>query len=192
MIGGQEVIILEGPDGCGKTNIGLALAKNTSIPYFKVNSEHENWRNGRFKEALEFDQTYISQFLQQTKHSCIIDRAYPSEWVYSDVFDRESNDHVLFEVDKRFAELGAIIVICRRHDYSSVKDELVESSHLIALDETYKAFVAWTECSVVEIFVDDFQDDIALQLPKIINAIGIIQKAKKEFNTVQPIKLRVK
>jgi len=65
----QTVIIMEGPDGCGKTEIGKALSKQFGIPYFKVNSEHENWRKGKFKEALEFDQTYITQFLKQTGHS---------------------------------------------------------------------------------------------------------------------------
>ena len=86
----MSVIIFEGPDGVGKTEIARALEKEirisslfpdepwkTPIPYFRMGSQHENWRKGRFKDALEFDQTYISEFLAQTKFSVIIDRAYP-------------------------------------------------------------------------------------------------------------------
>lgn len=170
----QLVIIMEGPDGCGKTEIGKALSEILGIPYFKVNSEHENWRKGKFKEALEFDQTYISQFLQQTGHSCIIDRAYPSEKCYSSVFNRDTNSEVLAEVDDRFSSMGTIIVLCRRtwDGYSAVTDELVENvGQLRDLDAAYEDFREWTKCNVVEIFVDEHGDDLARQIPKLIEGI---------------------
>src|SRR3954464_5618431 len=91
----QWRIIFDSPDGTGKTNIAQALAKELRVPYFRMGSQHDNWRARKFKEALEFDQTYISEFLSQTKHSVIIDRAYPSEWVYSRVYGRETNEEVL-------------------------------------------------------------------------------------------------
>jgi hypothetical protein len=177
---------MEGPDGCGKTNIGQALSKYFGIPYFKVETEHENWRAGKFKEALEFDQTYISQFLQQTGFSCIIDRAYPSEFVYSGVYNRETNFDVLSEVDKRFSKMDAIIVLCRRDDYSNVKDELVETNMLGKLNEEYKLFKEWTLCNVIDIKVDMFNDDIEEQLPAIRKAVIKI----KDY-TKKPVKLRV-
>jgi len=170
----QLVLIMEGPDGCGKTEIGKALAKELLIPYFKVNSEHEHWRKGKFKEALEFDQTYISQFLEQTGHSCIIDRAYPSESCYSAVFNRDTNQEVLDKVDETFANMETIIILCRRSwdGYSVVEDELVESvGQLRDLDTAYEEFKDKTECSVIEMFVDKYDNDLTKQIPIIVEKI---------------------
>ena len=167
----QNVLIVEGPDGSGKTEIGKALSKAVNAPYFKVTSEHDFWRSNKFKEALEFDQSYISQFLEQTGLSCTIDRAWPSEWVYSLAYERHTNERVLYEVDRRFASFGTTIILCRRRDYSHVTDELVENSMLQELDAIYNQFAKWTACKVVEIFVDDFDNDIEKQLPWLIERI---------------------
>jgi len=161
----QRIIIFDSPDGTGKSNIAQALGHRLGIPYFKMNTEHENWRKGKFKEALEFDQTYIYQFLKQTGYTAIIDRAYPAEWVYSKVYGRETNDKLLLDLDRGFAELGTTIVVPLRRDYSkNRKDELVENSMLPKLDEAYHEFCKWTKCNVIKIHVDDFDDSLDAEL----------------------------
>lgn len=169
----QRVIVMEGPDRCGKTNIGNALAANLDIPYFKMTTEYENWRKkDGFINALRFDQTYIGQFLKQTKHSCIIDRNYASEFVYSAVFKRDTDAKVLLEVDRLFASFGTTYVLCLRRDYSKAEeDELVPKEKLIELDQRYKEFAMWTLCRVVPIFVDDFNDRLSIQVPYIIREL---------------------
>ena len=64
----QQIYIFDSPDGTGKTEIGKELSRRINIPYFKMTTEHENWRKGTFKEALRFDQTYIVEFLKQTRY----------------------------------------------------------------------------------------------------------------------------
>lgn len=168
----QKVIIFDSPDGTGKTNISQALSQELKVPYFRMGSQHDNWRRGKFKTALEFDQTYISEFLRQTGHSVIIDRAYPSEWVYSRVFGRDTNTKVLFQVDEAFAKMGTTIVIPLRHDYSkSREDEVVLNSELPKLHDAYLEFQKWTQCNTIAIYVDDFENDLNRELPLIIGSL---------------------
>ena len=164
-----KIIIMEGPDGCGKTEIGKVLSHTLLIPYFKVSSEKQNWRKGKFKEALEFDQTYISEFIEQVKPSVIIDRAWPSEFVYSKVFKRETNHAVLRRVDDKFAELGAVVVLCLRRNYEGARiDELVQWRHLHDLHDGYLEFAEWTRCKTVTLYVDDLNNDIDMQIPALL------------------------
>lgn len=165
----QKIMIMEGPDGTGKTNIGYAISQILKVPYFRMGSQHDNWRKGRFKDALELDQTYLVELLRQTRYDLLIDRAYPSEWVYSRVFERETNMKVLTEIDQAFAKMGAYIIVTLRRDYGKgPADDLIPSRLLPRLHEAYLDFVRWTKCSVVTIYVDDFEGRLDRQLPAIM------------------------
>lgn len=149
------IIFMEGADRVGKTNIGQALAENLRIPYFRMGSQHDNWRKGKFKEALEFDQSYLLEFVKQTGCSAIIDRAWPSEWVYSRVYGRETNQELLESLDKQWAELGAWIVIPMRYSFEKADDdEVVGKETLPLIQEVYSGFAAWSRCNVMSFFVD--------------------------------------
>lgn len=161
----QKIIIFDSPDGTGKTNIAQALSMDLKIPYFRMDTQHQNWRKGKFKEALEFDQPYLAEFIRQTHSNVIIDRAYPAEWVYSRVFDRPTNDEVLEQIDLAFARMGAYIVIPVRHDYSKArKDDLVDKKHLPLLHETYMEFARWSRCTTITIYVDAFGNDLKKEI----------------------------
>lgn len=169
----QRVIIFDSPDGTGKTNIAQALSKDIGIPYFRMGSQHDNWRRGKFKTALEFDQTYLAEFLSQTKTSVIIDRAYPSEWVYSRAYNRETNIEVLRQVDDMHASMGTVIIIPLRLDYrGSREDEVVEESMLAKLHEEYLNFRTWTRCKTLPLFVDALGNDLEQELPLIKEMLG--------------------
>lgn len=161
----QKIIVFDGPDGCGKTNMGQGLSLDQKVPYFKMTTEAENWRKGTFMEALRFDQTYLAEFLKQTKTDVIIDRAYPSEFVYSRVFNRPTDMQVLRKVDEAFARMGAYIIIPVRHDYSKNRlDDLVPQDKLQEIHDTYMQFRKWSKCSTITIFVDDYGDDLKKEI----------------------------
>lgn len=175
----QELIIFDSPDGTGKTHIAQELSRVLGIPYFRMDTQHDNWRKGKFKTALEFDQTYISSFLEQTGHSAIFDRAYPSEFVYSAVYGRETNIDVLRQVDERFARMGAVIVIPLRWNYAdSREDEVVARSELPKIHEWYLNFMRWTRCRTVSLYVDELDNNLEREmdylLPKLLNGDGDI------------------
>jgi predicted kinase len=168
----QRIIILEGPDGCGKTNIGQELSRRTGIPYFKPTLERQMWKNNTFKTALEYDQPYIAQFLKQTGCSVIMDRAYPSEWVYSKVYKRETNPEVLRQVDHAFACMGADIIVAWRDDYSkNRKDDLIQDDKLVELSNTYFEFMKWTECNKIPINVNYYKNDLDLELKYLLDLL---------------------
>jgi thymidylate kinase len=165
---GQRVIIFDSPDGTGKSNIGFALSQRLSVPYFKVSTESQYWRKGQFKTALEFDQTYLIQFLEQTNYDVIIDRAYPAEWVYSQVYGRETNMPLLKELDERFARIGTNIIIPVRENYSKNRaDELVDNEMLPKLHEGYLRFRDWTRCKTITIYVDSYEENLRDELDAI-------------------------
>jgi len=161
----QIVLLCEGPDGTGKTNIGKALAKEWDAPYFKASCEPKYWKEkDAFLNALRYDQTYIAEFLIQTGASCTIDRAYPSEFVYSDVYKRETDLLTIFRVDDAFADLNAVIILCEREDYSGVKDDLVDTDKLDKIHEIYQNFVGCTNCHVIQINVDHYNNDLMSEI----------------------------
>lgn len=164
----QRIYIFDSPDGTGKTEIAKGLSWRIDVPYFKMTTEHENWRKGTFKEALRFDQTYIAEFLRQTRYDAILDRAYPAEWVYSRVFKRDTDELVLHKVDKQFADLGTTIIIPLRQDYSSSRpDEVVPREKLRELHDAYLQFAQWTKCNVIKLYVDDFDNDLNKEIEAI-------------------------
>ena len=154
------LLSFEGPDRCGKSEIAAELSRQLEVPVFKNTGE---WTTdlkdpSYFKNLLVFGGTFLIDFIYQTKPSAILDRHYPSEWVYSRYFDRETDDEILRKVDEKFAKAGGKIVICRRKSYNGIRDDLhsyIDSSTLEGLDSLYEEFAKWTRCEVLTVWVDD-------------------------------------
>jgi len=175
----QKIYIFDSPDGTGKTEIAKELSRRIQVPYFKMTTEHENWRKGTFIDALRFDQTYLAQFLKQTRHSAIIDRAFPAEWVYSRVFGRMTDHDVLNKVDADFAELGARIIMPLRRDYTNTRDdEVVPREKYQAIHNMYLQFSSWTKCSVVQLYVDDFENKLSDEIHQIYQGLDDVDYFK--------------
>ena len=155
----QKIIIFDGPDGCGKTNISLALSALLNVPYFKNTAEWDFFENDPtyFKNCITYGAPFLLSYLQQSHASVIEDRGHPSEWVYSRVFNRETNEEVLKLVDQKYAELGTKIVIPIRSDYGHVVDqfESVDAEKLNKIHDVYMEFLEWTACETLVINVDD-------------------------------------
>ena len=164
----QKIIIFDGVDRCGKTEIALALSNELRIPYFKNHLEKKYWdsTNG-FANALKYDQPYFLQFLEQTGYSVIIDRSYPSEYVYSQIYNRQTDFSLITEIDRRFAKLDTFIVVPYRDDYSNVRktDELISEDKFDLIHEKYKEFCQFTRCKTLRLNVDD--EDLKRELKMI-------------------------
>ena len=99
----------------GKSEISKELARRLGHAYFKNTDE---WTTDLrtpeyFKNILVYGGTFLTSFLEQVKPNVVLDRYYPSEWVYSRVFGRETDEVVLKKIDRKFAAAGGKIVICK-------------------------------------------------------------------------------
>ena len=152
----KKRIFVIGPDGTGKTEISTWLAQRLGVGRFKVRTEKQNWHDGTFRSSLKFDEL-LPQFVFQTGAEFVSDRGYPCEWVYSQVFGRQTSFEALEKIDSDWADMGAVHILCRKSDYSTARpDELVPNDRLVELDEKYLEFAEWTRCDTIVMDVDGF------------------------------------
>ena len=154
------MIAFEGPDMCGKTQIGKELASRLGLAYYKNSGEWSTdlITTDYFKNVVTYGTTIQTDLLCQIRPKVVLDRYYPSEWVYSRVFNRSTNHEVLDKVDLMFANAGGRIIICRRKSYDGITDDLykyIGPDVLRQLDQTYESFTNWTKCSTMTLWVDD-------------------------------------
>ena len=166
----QWVIIFDGPDGCGKTNIAQALASAIGVPYFKNSAEHKYFRSNPdyFIDAIRYVDTYFTSYLEATGQSIILDRAWPSEWIYSQVMGRDTDMDVLKSLDTRHAKLNTIIIIPHRTSYVDVDEQYDEvKARLEQIDTKYKEFAEWSQCHTL--LMNVHSEDLQRQLSIIVN-----------------------
>lgn len=150
---GPSIIVI-GPDGVGKTTIVSHLANMTGAPSFKCPTEKDIFFAGG-RSSLVFDHM-LTHFLEQTGYRFISDRGYPCEWVYSWVFDRETDAKLLGQIDVAHSKLGTKILYL----YSSIRptqeDDIVPMDKYEVVREHYDMFCDdWTDCEVTKIDTAD-------------------------------------
>ena len=170
----QHVIIFDGPDMCGKTEMATELSSLIKVPYFKNESEWKFFEKDPpyFKNALSYGDTFFYSYLQQTGASVILDRSYPSEWVYSKAFLRVTNKEALGAVDELASCLHAKIIIPYRTSYDGLEDQFssITPERMYEIEGLYRKFAEWTSCDVLLLNVDseDLDSEI-FQILKFIN-----------------------
>lgn len=126
------IIIIEGPDGSGKTTLAKQIADQTKYPIVKRNKpETEEERLGMLEDYL--------QIIKSGKN-VIFDRCWYSEIVYGTVMRDESmiTYHDMYGLEKAAAKSGALIIMCggptealwkrcrtRGEDYITQKEDFV-------------------------------------------------------------------
>lgn len=102
------IIIIEGPDGAGKSHLAAQLAKQTG--YKLIQRNHETDAN---KELL------AGEYLQLIKSAknIIFDRSWYSEMAYGPIFrDKSAITYpMMYELEKKLAQTGAMIIYCTAH-----------------------------------------------------------------------------
>ena len=151
----QQLIIFEGPDMCGKTEIAQAVAEQLGIPVYKSGREHDLFHD---KDAqyltLKYGNYEMIKLLDTTNASVIFDRFFPSEWVYSQVYDRTRDLDLVLEYDHYWASLGGKIIWLDKPNMDG-KDELIEDSRYNEIRQKYEEYMALTKCSVIRLDTSD-------------------------------------
>lgn len=170
-----NIIIFEGPDSCGKTHMAKSLSKVTGIPYFKNNDEHRYFIKDPqyFIHAIRYVDTYFTSYLETTGASIILDRSWPSEWIYSKVMNRQTDLAVLKDLDSRHSKLGTKIIIPWRSDYSKIDDDYeAVNNNIQKIHDLYIKFAKeWTSCKTLLLNVDD--ENLDRELSEIRGFLGL-------------------
>lgn len=146
---GPSVLVV-GPDRVGKTTLVQRMHEVTKIPTFKCPSEKQIFKQGG-RSSLAFDYT-LTHFMAQTGYRFISDRAYPCEWVYSQVFDRETDHELLRMIDTAHANLGTIILYVHSSEPPHEEDDLVSKEDYPKVWQKYGEFIYnWTQCQTVKV-----------------------------------------
>ena len=138
----QNLIIFEGPDGCGKTNIAAEVSLMVDIPVYKSGLENDMFfdKNAQYL-TLKYGNYEMINLLDVTNASVMFDRFFPSEWVYSQVFKRNSDLDLVLKYDKMWNNLGGKIIWLDK-PFMDVEDELVPQSRYNDLREKYREYMA--------------------------------------------------
>lgn len=154
----QRVIIFDGPDRCGKTEMARELSRRLEIPVFKNPRESMFFEDdpGYFTKAMKYGDPVVYELLKQTGHSVILDRSYPSEFVYSQVFQRTTDWGMLRVVDDLAASFDVRIIVPYRTSYAGLRDEFesIDQGKLEKAHDLYDEFCQWTKCKTLRLCVD--------------------------------------
>lgn len=137
------------------------LSRYLDIPYFKNEDEHKYFHAdpAYFIHAIRYVDTYFTKYLEASGASVILDRAWPSEWVYSKVFGRETDNFILDFLDKKNAELGTLIISPYRKNYDLLDDYDNIKENIVKIDQLYLELSKWTGCKMLRFCVDDLTLD---------------------------------
>ena len=168
------VILFDGPDKVGKTEMVKELSKRLNVPSFKNESEWKAFSDDHdyFVNALRYGDPYFYNFLKSTGTSVILDRSYPSEWVYSKVYGRKTDQEALRHIDSLAASFGVKIIVPYRTSYDGLHDDMhdIDSEQMKKISDVYIEFIEWTKCNVLRLCVDS--EDLDWEMKTILKFIG--------------------
>jgi thymidylate kinase len=156
----QQVLIVTGPDRSGKSTVAKLLSEELKIPYFKYSQDKKALSGSDMTSLmLKIADPYFVEFLKQTGHSTIIDRHYESEWCYSKVLGRQTDEKGVWESDRLFSEIPATILIFKRKSYEGVSDDdpRLNQETLEKLAKQYDEFALRSKCRVLTFEFDKFE-----------------------------------
>lgn len=166
----QKIIIFEGVDMCGKSTIAKALSKQIDVPIFKMNVSKHFWD---FLIHQRYAGEAITQLLEQTKASVILDRSFLSDYMYAMLFNRAYDLKKHVETDQRFAKMGAVIVYCYKDEEFFQHDEedkdFVSVKDYKEMQNYYNVILERSACKVIKLNTSD--ENLHNQLATIMSNI---------------------
>jgi thymidylate kinase len=142
------VIVVEGPDGAGKTTLVKALSKRLASQGIDFASSH----HGPYKDIEKSGDLARQYFLSMTRslsynNVSILDRSWISEPIYSEVYrgtpSRLTNAHVRM-LERAALSRGMIQILCRP-SYQTCLKVFGERDEYIDKDNLHDVFVRYDE-----------------------------------------------
>jgi thymidylate kinase len=169
-------IIIDGPDRCFKTTTislfkrelalrGVYMPSYKAKDFSKLFAEQIAEKHDLFKNRLQFCTTTEVDMLKQLDFDVIFDRHYPSEFVYSKYYNRETNDTLLRQVDDDFVKCETKIFILCRQSYKGWQDNIDSTIDLSKVDMLYRQFINWSHNPNIHVIeVDAMSEADRIQL----------------------------
>ena len=163
----QQVIIFEGADRSGKSSIAKALSAELNIPIYK------SQRNKHFWDPIvniHYFTESVTQFIEQTEVSVILDRWMPSDYMYSKLFDRDISYRKIWELDERFSKLNTLLIICYKEPKYYVEDtedfEFVNKTMYTQMTNLYKEYQDQSKIKNI-LYLNTSNENLKEQIEKI-------------------------
>lgn len=124
------IIVLEGPDGAGKTSLAKSFCEYTGAKYLHLTYR---WKD---KMHLYHYAAIRTAALMAQHQPVVVDRWWPSEIVYADAYRGGSKfTKYYFKLEHVARMLGAVYVVCLPHD----RERYLEHYHVLKTkrDEMY-------------------------------------------------------
>lgn len=102
------IIILEGPDGTGKTTLSKWLSNRLNCPVYKPAMRDGLSLDSRYKAGHDSGSFGVALELAG-RADMIMDRSYPSAIAYSEAFDRDEDLSEAWELDSRAFRSGSVM-----------------------------------------------------------------------------------
>jgi thymidylate kinase len=155
---------------CGKSTIAKALSERTNVPIFKMEVSKHFWD---FLIHQRYAGEAITQMLEQTKQSVILDRSFLSDYMYATLFNRAYDLKKHFDTDERFAKMNALIVYCFKDEEKFQEDkedaDFIKVSDYKQMMAHYETVLNETTCRFIKINTSD--ENLEAQLETIIKNI---------------------
>lgn len=125
------IIILEGPDGSGKTTLANTLSKQTG--YFVLHRSQPKTEEDKARMMDEYMQVI------KAGKNCIMDRSWYSEMVYGPVMRDASviNYPQMYALEKQLARVGGLVIYCTGSLQTLWKRCLARGEDYIVDKDTY-------------------------------------------------------
>lgn len=174
------IIVFEGCDNVGKTTIAKKLAEILELPYYRYLDQRKAVKENDTYNITKYSSVFFADFIQHVNFSCIIDRHYPSEWVYAQVFNRHYDIDVLRQIDEGFMKANVNMIVCYKSKMKHFMDWNTPLSKVKEIQDKYREFVQWS--NVKNIFeLDTTNEDIDKQIEAILN---FLEMSKVTINMI--------
>lgn len=151
----MPTIFMEGVDKSGKSYLADLLHNTLGMPYYhgvQVPMTKEELRTKPFDTA-RIEMLMMYELLRQTHINIIVDRFHLSEVVYAHAYGRTIDEDFVWEMDRKFAELGVVIIyVSAPIEVMKARwkeESLVEFSEASLIVEEYEKIMLKTRCKVV-------------------------------------------
>ena len=148
------IIVFEGHDMTGKTNIAHELTKQdfmSKYKIFKSKAEHGRWWDPCVSSLYSW--SAFLGVIELYKLDIIFDRFFPSEYAYGNAFNRNISENMIFKFDKQCADYGCVIIYCYKDEASYQEDDekITPMDKYNDIKKYYEEFFAKTKCKVIRL-----------------------------------------